>query len=521
MKKFFQLIPSTNIRFLLFLVLIIQGCAHLPDNSTMERSAAVLNQGNTSLDKMVAQQAKDNPRKTGALLLSDGVEAFVARAALSIAAEKSLDIQYYIFNEDKVGLLLTNQVLKAADRGVRVRLLLDDMDQIGNDSNLLALDSHPNIQIRTFNPFSRSVSSSVQFITRLGDVTRRMHNKMFIADNSMAIIGGRNIGDDYFDVNPNRAFSDLDSLLTGNIVEKASQVFDLYWNSEVVYPIHLLSKKNKSDNTLEAIRFSLNKLTKRQSDSPYINALRTSKLGQHFTNKELPFIWVNADIIFDDPIKVRTTRDAHQFHLTKKLEPYFQHIESELLIITPYFVPGNEGIRFLSALRDKGIKITIITNSLSSSDVSAVHSGYSRYRKTLLKQGILLYEMKPKVDVSINREQDSSNFGSSKTSLHAKSFVLDRTHIFIGSLNLDPRSVYENTEVGTILTSTSIAENMVTSISQNIDKMAFKVSLKNNQITWLETKGDAVIVHTTEPHTNWWHRLLVRMMQILPIESQL
>jgi putative cardiolipin synthase len=508
--------------FILILTGVLQGCSSIPDNSNMERTTALENTGDTALDKMVAKEALENNGKSGAILLSSGLDAFVARAALSVTAEKSLDIQYYLFHDDTIGKLLIDQIVKAADRGVKVRLLLDDIDLEGKDKSLLVLDSHPNINIRVFNPFDRNFSRIGQFATRLGDVTRRMHNKMFIADSSMVILGGRNIGDEYFDINPDRAFSDLDVLLTGEVVSQASIAFDLYWNSEVVYPISLLVDDVVSEDELNEGRTVLFALTHKQSKSAYAQALLTSNFMLNIKEHGLTFTWLDADIFYDHPLKVRRARSKREYHLTKDLEPYFKALKEELLIITPYFVNGKEGMEFLTALADKGIEVTIITNSLASNDVLAVHSGYARYRERLLKKGISLYEIKPKVNALTNEgEKKKSSFGSSKTSLHAKSFVLDKENVFIGSLNLDPRSAYENTEVGTVINSSFIGSSMVNFITDNIVKMAFKVTLHDGDVRWTEVNDNKIIVHNNEPYTVWWQRLSVKMLQWLPIESQL
>lgn len=504
------------------LIVILQGCSSIPDNSNMEVTTAIVNKGETGLDQMVELELANNRDKSGAIMLSDGLDAFVARASLAIASEKSLDIQYYLYHDDTIGGLLTNQILKAADRGVRVRLLLDDFDLGGKDKNLLILNSHPNITIRIFNPFDRKFSRSGQLVTRLGDVTRRMHNKMFIADNSMVILGGRNIGDAYFDIDPDRAFSDLDVLLTGKVVSEASKVFDLYWNSEVVYPISLLADDQFNKGDLDKGRKVLSLLSKAQSTSAYIQALISSDFFQKIQEKQLSFTWLDANIYYDHPIKVRSARDKREYHLTKSLEPYFKALKEDLLIITPYFVPGVEGTNFLTDMAKSGIKVSIITNSLASNDVFAVHSGYSRYREELLSAGVALYEIKPKVNVLTGKgNKNKSSFGSSKTSLHAKSFVLDQHHIFIGSLNLDPRSAFENTEVGTMLSSSDIGVNMTSYLLDNVYSFSFEVKLVDGDLVWLEHKDDKVIMHDVEPYTYWWQRFAIKALQFLPIESQL
>ncbi|RHW76834.1 phospholipase D family protein [Colwellia sp. RSH04] len=523
LKPFTHFFSNTLFYCVIFLFTMqLHGCGSIPDNSKMSIAMAIENKGDTVLDKIVERERLEHPDKSGVIMLSDGLDAFVARASLAIAAEKSLDIQYYLFHDDTIGGLMVDQILKAADRGVKVRILLDDFDLGGKDKNLLILNSHANIQVRLFNPFNRDFSRTGQLATRLGDVTRRMHNKMFIADNSMVILGGRNIGDEYFDIDPSRAFSDLDVLLTGKVVSEASKGFDLYWNSEVVYPIDLLANDDFNEQDLAKGREVLFSLTKEQSTSAYAQALMSSDLAIKIKADNLSFTWLDASIYYDHPIKVRRARDEREYQLITALEPYFKTLNQELFIITPYFVPGEEGTLFLTDLAKQGINVTILTNSLASNDVLAVHSGYSRYRKQLLKAGVSLHEMKPKINVITGKgSSNKSAFGSSKTSLHTKSFVLDKKYIFIGSLNLDPRSTYENTEVGTILTSPDIGEGMISIIRKSLQSSTFEVQLNNDDIIWVEKRQDEVVIHNKEPYTSWWQRLSVKLLQCLPIESQL
>ena len=515
---------------LLIFFLLLSGCASLPDNSNRTESYVITDTAETKLGKDLQDARELGETQDGFIILDSGLDAFVARIALAEVAEKSLDVQYYLYHNDLIGGLFTAKLLRAADRGVRVRLLVDDMDMEDRDHGILAIDNHPNIEIRVFNPFDRNLSRVPQFVTGLGTITRRMHNKSFTADNVATILGGRNIGDAYFDANPTLEFTDLDVLAIGDVVKDVSNSFDLYWNSALAYPATTFIDEPVSDEQALKLRNKLHIFFKEHKDSDYVRALHTSELAKKISEDKLEFILGDAVIVVDHPDKITSSRDANELHLVSQLAPYFQNIKNELIIISPYFVPGDEGVEFFSELIDNGVRVRILTNSLASNDVGIVHAGYSRYRKALLKSGVELYEMNKKLTRKQRKEKkemdSTTSVGSSRASLHAKAFILDRENIFIGSLNLDPRSFYENTEIGLVLKSPEAAETMAEIIIQDMDQHAFRLELDTDedgyeQLLWHGYENGKAVTFDVEPYTSFWRRFGVSIMGLLPIESQL
>jgi putative cardiolipin synthase len=262
-----------------------------------------------------------------------------------------------------------------------------------------------------------------------------------------------------------------------------------------------------------------------QDDSEYMQALRNSDLARNIRKDTVHFAWGKADVIYDQPEKLLHGFGETQYHLSPHLEPYLNAVKEELIIFSPYFVPGKEGTAFLSELSQRGVRVRIFTNSLSSNDVGIVHSGYSKYRKRLLSNGVELYEMNKRMTRKQRKEKKGPT-GSSKASLHAKSFVFDRKQVFIGSLNLDPRAVLHNTEIGVVLTSKEIAEAMGKFFDENIEQIAFRLELKEEKeglkrIYWHGLENGEPQVFNVEPYTSFWRRFGVGFMSLLPIESQL
>ena len=507
-------------------ILLIAGCATLPKDFDRPESYALTDTENTAFGKTQAKERASHPGKSGFHLLGNGLDAFVARAVLSSHAERSIDVQYYLYHNDLVGRLFTDLLLKAADRGVRVRLLVDDMDLAGRDLGAAALDSHPNMEVRIFNPFSRNVGRTSQFVTRLGSVTRRMHNKTFTVDNQVAILGGRNIGNEYFDADPDLAFADLDVMCIGPEVEEVSNVFDLYWNSELAYPALVLLKSDPpTPKKVEELRGQLNEFVAQQADSAYLHALQNSNLANKIRANQVRFFWGDAEVVFDQPEKLLHDFSETEYHLSPMLKPYWEGVEKELIIFSPYFVPGKPGTAFLTQLAQRGVRVRILTNSLASNDVGIVHAGYKKYRKKLLRSGVELYELNKKLTRKQRKEKKGPG-GSSKASLHTKSFVFDRKQVFIGSLNLDPRALVHNTEIGVVLKVPEIAQEMAKWFEENIEQVSFRLELKKDengyeQLFWHGWEKGKQVVYTHEPHTGFWRRFGIGFMSIWPIESQL
>jgi len=513
-------------RLVILLVAMLGGCASLPENVDQQPSAAVTDTANTTLGKAFKDDLAENPGHSGFHLLGKGLDAFAARALLAHSAERSIDAQYYLWHSDLVGRLFLDAMLQAADRGVRVRLLIDDMALGGDkDAGVAALDTHANVEVRVFNPFNRKTARWTQILTSFDDVTRRMHNKSFTVDNQVSIVGGRNIGNEYFEADPDLAFGDLDVMAIGPVVGDVSASFDLYWNSSTSYPVSTLIGSNHTQQEIDERRRQLGEFVEQQRDSEYLQALRNSDFITRIKNDDFEFDWGNAQVLYDDPSKVKADRDQTDLHLVTQLEPFGTQISREMTIFSPYFVPGREGVANFEELRARGVRVRILTNSLASTDVSAVHAGYSKYRKYLLRAGVELYE----VDQILSKEQRKDKKGlegSSKASLHAKSFVIDRERVFIGSLNFDPRSVVENTEIGIMIESADMAVEMSEWFDRNIDEIAFRLALEENAngeeiLVWHRTIDGEEYRYTTEPNTGFWRRFGVGFLRMLPIESLL
>ena len=512
--------------FLVSFLLLASGCASLPENTNRQASYALSDTDDTTIGQLSAKRIQtEGQGQDGFLLLKSGLDAFVARAILTHHAERSIDLQYYLYHSDLVGYLFMDLLVKAADRGVRVRLLVDDMDLEGRDVGMIALDSHPNIELRVFNPFDRDLGRLSQYVSGFGSVTRRMHNKSFTVDNKATVVGGRNIGNEYFDADPTLEFADLDVMAFGGVVQDVSHSFDLYWNSELSYPVTTIIDERPVEEDIKGMFNKLEEYAEQHKDSDYMNALQGSDLANRMRAKKVEYIYGNAVVVYDLPEKISSDRNATELHLMTQLEPYFEGIKNELIIFSPYFVPGKEGVEFFKMLTDKGVRVKILTNSLASNDVSVVHAGYSKYRKALLLAGVELYEMDKKLTRK-QRKEKKGVAGSSKASLHAKSFVLDREKVFIGSLNLDPRSFYENSEIGVIIESKEMAAGMAENFDRGIENASFRLELvideeDNEYILWHGYENGEKVTFEVDPYTSIWRRMGVGFMRIMPIESQL
>lgn len=507
----------------IFMVLGLAACQSLPDRAQVGSSYKQKDVSDTDLAGQMAPLVKQHAGKSGAYPLSSGLDALVARLALVNSAQKTLDLQYYIWHSDKAGRMLAWSLLEAADRGVRVRLLLDDMGSPLGDESLLLMDGHPNIEIRLFNPLSDREWRIWSMMTEFGRVNRRMHNKSLTADNTVSIVGGRNIGNEYFEANSDVVFADLDLAVIGPVVEQVSDGFDLYWNHETSYPVSLLSSHQFTEAEM---------IQARQDGALYIEAAKQSEYAGRLLSADLvktlgvqEWFWGEASVLYDHPSKALADEPADDLLLSTQLSQVFGDLSQELLLVSPYFVPGKDGVQFLQGLVDKGIQVTIVTNSLAATDVGAVHSGYAKYRKDLLKAGVVIYEMRPDPNKkSESAEHDKSAFigSSAQASLHAKAFFLDRRTTFVGSMNLDPRSLLINTEIGVILHSSEFTDSAHKQILLSAKDKAYKLSLdQEGDIIWTAWQGGAAIQYDSEPMVSAWRRFAVWCIGLFPIESQL
>ena len=506
-------------------VLLVGGCASLPADFKRSESHVLRDTETTRLGQVAQPLLKAHPGESGFLPLRSGVDALLARMVLAEAAERTLDVQYYIWHEDLTGRFFADALLRAADRGVRVRVLLDDVGVRADDETLLSLDTHPNIEIRLFNPVATRSFRNLGMLTDFSRVNRRMHNKSFIADNQRAILGGRNIGDEYFEAQSEVAFGDLDVLTVGRAVSDVSDAFDLYWNAPASYPISALLGRSGDPKSLDALRTKLTAFVDAQRDSPYVTRAK-SRLVEMIATGNDGFYWGKADLLYDDPSKITREPEDTAGHLVPQFADVKSQIKDELLIVSPYFVPGDKGVDWLGGLVKRGVRVIVLTNSLAATDVGAVHAGYQRYRKVLLEAGVRLYELKPGA-IEQEREKRGGGISGSRASLHAKTFVFDRRAVFIGSLNLDPRSIQLNTEIGLVCESAPLAEDLAGTIEKNLDKIAWRLELAgdssgNKRIVWVETGADDRVRQLTgEPEVSTWRKFSVWFLGLLPIESQL
>ena len=473
--------------------------------------------GVSSLERWIAREVRVNGGLSAFRLLATGLDAFVARAVLIETAERTLDLQYYIFNLDKTGSLLTDALVAAADRGVHVRVLLDDWGTLDkNDESVAALNAHPNVEVRLFNPYTHRSG-----FHRLGEllidfnrVNRRMHNKLFVADNSVAILGGRNIGDEYFGAGE-LDFQDLDVLAAGPVASQSTASFETYWHSRFAVPITELGNYAPDPARFPAKREELRERCDRLHDTAYAQALAGSGLAQELRADELRVHWARARVIADPPDKLsQPAGTPNDGSLGAQLTPLAGAAQSDLLVVSPYFVPGKEGVEFFGDRERNGVSVQVLTNSLAATDVWLVHAGYMKYRRPLLREGVRLFELRPEA-AGAKRARASKPFpGRSRASLHGKTFVFDRTSAFIGSLNLDPRSLEQNTEVGVLINSPALAGEVAALFDRWASpELAYEVTPgANGGLRW--TGG-----FTDEPGAGLWRRLAVKFFSHLPIDS--
>jgi putative cardiolipin synthase len=455
----------------------------------------------------------DRAGKTGVFALRDSRDAFSARALLADDARLSIDAQYYIWRCDTTGMLLADALWRAAERGVRVRMLLDDNGTLGMDGAIAALDAHPNIEVRLFNPFLSRRWRYLGYLTDFSRLNRRMHNKSFTVDKRAAIVGGRNVGDEYFGTGNNPLFIDLDVLAVGAVVTDVSADFERYWTSASSYPASRVLRMLSTS----AMRSGLGRADRGASARQYLESLADSQFARELRGGTLVFDWVNASLASDDPAK-GLGRASDDKLLWQRLKTLLKPPQAQIQIVSPYFVPGAKGVEFLARHAEKGVATTVVTNSLEATDVAAVHAGYAKRRKALLRAGVRLYEMKR--EFSAPSRQKRRGIGRrSDSSLHAKTMQIDETRVFVGSFNFDPRSDRLNTEMGLVIESGKIAGTVARNIYELALVRCYELRLTaRGRLQWLERGGEHELVHDSEPGTGAWRRLFVRLLSLLPIE---
>lgn len=503
-------------------MLLLGGCASVNFDYPKTESTYLENTGDTTLGRRIADVVAAHPGESAFLMQNDGVDALAARVLGAFHAEKTIDVQYYLIKADAFGFVFIEALLDAADRGVRVRVLVDDVFTKGYDEGLAALDEHPNVQIRIWNPVARGGSRLLNGLREAGRVNRRMHNKTFIVDNQVAIIGGRNVAAEYFAGRQDRNFGDLDTLCFGPIVQELSTMYDLYWNDYLAVPIDALVDPPENLEKVQAgLRAKILKSRLELGQTHYGQVL-LGRVWQLDAVGSEQFDWARWELVYDLPRKGRDKNlDADETIVTP-LRETLTNAEESALILTPYFVPRKEGLALISHLRDRGVEVRIVTNSLASNNQKLVHSGYAPVRKKLLAMGVKLYEVRPDARPIGVQQLDEAENDDSQGTLHTKAFIVDRRTFFLGSFNFDPRSAWINTESGVIIDTPELSAWGVDRVNRYLPTVAYELRLTdNNQLRWHTLIDGEEVVYTRDPQTTGWQRFKVKLWGLLPIKDQL
>ena len=511
-------------------LLALAACASLPETRTTVPSTVLADTAGTALGRTVPVTLAGLNAPTGIHLLQHGPDAFLARLALVRAAERSIDAQYYIWQPDITGRLLISALLRAADRGVRVRLLIDDFGAAANDRDLLMLDQHPDVEVRLFNPVANRSRRTLSMAGDFARANRRMHNKSLTADNRITIVGGRNIGDEYFEAGQGLFYRDLDALAIGAVVADVSARFDRYWNSPVVWGIADLTKVRPTDAESRRVLEELREFERQQQGQAYAEAMRTSQLAEQIRTGSVSYAGSRVRVLADDPAKVEQPDGDRSKLLMPQLLPEFDAVRQELVLISPYFVPGEHGVAFLRRIRERGVRVRIITNSLASTDVLPVFATYQKYRHELLQAGIELYEINPtSIEGSVPGQSQTVGHegppgsGSAQAALHGKVLVFDCREFFVGSMNLDPRSAFTNTEIGFVVDAPDLAGEVCTGIDEVLAKAAYRLELQpikgsRPRIEFVGVENGQETRYHRDPRTNGWQRFKAFVLSLLPIQ---
>jgi len=505
---------------IVLLLISAAGCATIDYDYPKQESHFLPDTSETRLGNLVEPEVARQPAgQSGFFPMNDGVDALAARLLLAERTEKSIDVQYYLIKNDVVGRVFVYTLLQAADRGVRVRLLVDDMFTNGYDVGLAALQSHPNFEIRIFNPFHRGTAGRAKSaLTGFGRINRRMHNKSFTADNQITIIGGRNIADEYFGLREDAKFGDLDVMGVGPVVQDVSNMFDTYWNHEAALPVlAFVDELDDPEAALNELREKLGRSLEEVRNSEYAGAAG-QRYEQFLESKMGLFEWAPYKLVVDSPDKGIKAKAEEAESITAPLIESLRSAERELLIVSPYFVPTKRGVESLSNLQKRGIEVTVITNSLAANNQFTVHGGYAPSRKPLLEAGVKIYEVRPDADVAGTEFIDAS--GATAT-LHTKAFIVDDKEVFIGSFNFDPRSANLNTELGVIIYDPELALLYSVAVDEHLRDQTYEVYLnEDGKLRWRGYEDGQEVIYDKEPETTWGQRFMAGFARIIP-QSQL
>ena len=511
------------------IAITVAGCSTLPKHKieSIPETTLQVDTAQTTLAQIIQPLQEQHPDLTGYLVLFEPLEALATRLSLIDKAEKRLDLQYYIWDNDKVGSLALHALIRAADRGVKIRLLIDDNNAKSTEGIFLALAQHPNIEVKLFNPYRFRKYRALDMILDLKRINRRMHNKSFIADHQVALIGGRNMTNQYYNVSDNYQFSDVDVMLVGTAVKDISHSFDEYWSHEYAYKVQEVVNQSAHHLSYESLKRQLDEHYERVTVQNYLDLTSNSQAIDSLMSRDIQLDWVKAEVVKDSPDKIKSKAKKKE-HLNFQLIQHLEQPEKNVDLISAYFVPEKKGAEMLTDLAKDGVKVRVLTNSFKANDVAVVHAFYGKYRQNLLEHGVQLYEFLPalnKNDLDKNTEDLAKKAkvsikGLSRSSLHAKLMALDEKQVFIGSFNFDPRSAYLNTEIGVLLNSPPLAQAVHTTMDENLSKYAYKLVLDaNKKITWQRQTPQGPVIYTKEPRMKWWQRAGIKMLSWLPIEG--
>ncbi len=507
---------------LLLVIAFAAGCASIDLDYPRTESRA-LTQAETA-DSFLGQivpklPANRPPGQSGFYIVQDGIDALALRLALAYRAEHTIDAQYYLIKGDTIGNVFLQALLVAADRGVRVRVLVDDMFTKGYDAAIAVLDSHPNFEVRIFNPFGRRSARTLDGFLNFSRINRRMHNKAFTVDNQYTIIGGRNIADEYFGASKEQNFSDLEVLGIGPVVSDISNMFDAYWNHQAAIPVPGFVKMPEDPaSLLPELHERLAEKREALENTPYSEAVR-NQIFATAANDPHAFTWAPYQLVFDSPDKGVKAKAKDAPSILTSMGELLHGAKSELMVISPYFVPQKFGIELFSEIRNRGVDVTIITNSLAANNLKIIHGGYAPSRRPLLRQGTRILEVR--ADATVPGSQHVAE-ESTRTTLHTKAYIVDRQELFIGSFNFDPRSAKFNTEVGVIIHSPELANGLQMFIEEVLPEKTWEVFLnEDGRLRWRGMENGEEVIFRKEPQTSAWDRFVARFYRLLPIRGYL
>ncbi|MBF7689075.1 phospholipase D family protein [Acinetobacter sp. EC24] len=513
--------------YTLGLLMSLSACSTLPPARVSKAVYSTdFDTSQTQLSQLVTPLKQSHAGLTGYHLLFDPLEAIAARLNLINKAQKTLDLQYYIWDNDKIGALALYEIIQAADRGVKVRLLIDDNNAKEMEGIFLALSQHANIEVKLYNPYKFRNLRALDIVLDLKRVNRRMHNKSFVVDQSIALIGGRNMSNQYYYTSDNYQFSDLDVVLVGQAVNDISHSFDEYWNDSYAYPVQQIVNPNQHLLRYDSLKKQLTAHYEKVGVQNYLDLANHSHAFDQWLYHELDLDWVKAKVVYDNPRKIHDQAKP-QDYLESQLANYLEKPKENLDIVSAYFVPEKTGVNLLSNMAQQGVKVRVLTNSFKANDVWLVHAFYQKYRTDLLKNGVQLYEFLPTLSdkalkaytKNVSRDTKISLKTLSRSSLHAKMMAVDK-QVFIGSFNLDPRSAKLNAEIGVLLYSQPLAQEIHQTLSKDINSYSYKLTLTPDQkITWITDTPQGQINYLSEPSMQWWQKGGLKMISWLPIEG--